>query len=170
MKNRRVEFDFGEDDLEALVQWSTSSLQSVRCALRAKMVLMAAAGFVDSVIARELQVSQARVRRWVTRYGALGLKGIEKDAPRAGRPAKVSASEVIKLTTQTQRTAATHWSTRTMAAQVGASAATVSRIWRAHGLKPHLSHTFKVSNDAQFEAKLTDIVGLYMSPPERAVL
>ncbi|MGH6637098.1 MAG: IS630 family transposase [Polaromonas sp.] len=170
MKNRRVEFDFGEGDLDALVQWSTSSLQSVRRALRAKMVLMAAAGFVDSIIARELGLPQPRVRRWVGRYAELGLKGIEKDAPRGGRPSKVSASEVVRLTTQTQRAAATHWSTRTMAAQVGASAATVSRIWRAHGLKPHLSHTFKVSNDPQFEAKLTDIVGLYMSPPERAVV
>ncbi len=136
MKKRRLEFDFGGGDWEALTQWSTSGLQSVRCALRAKMVLMAAVGFVDSVIAADLGLSQARVRRWVTRYAKLGLKGIEKDAPRGGRPRKVSASEVVRLTTQTQRTAATHWSTRTMAAQVGASAATVSRIWRAHGLKP----------------------------------
>ncbi len=152
MKKRRVEFVFGEGDLDMLVQWSTSSLQSVRHALRAKMVLMAAAGFVDSIIARELGLPQPRVRRWVARYAALGLKGIEKDAPRGGRPRKVSASEVVRLTTQTQRTAATHWSTRTMATQIGASAATVSRIWRAHGLKPHLSHSFKVSNDPQFEA------------------
>jgi transposase len=170
MNNRRVEFDFGEGDVEILLRWSTSSLQSVRCALRANMVLMAAAGFVDSAIARELGLSQARVRRWVARYAKLGLKGIEKDAPRGGRPPKVNASQVVTLTTQTQRVAATHWSTRTMARQVGVSAATISRIWRAHGLKPHLSRTFKVSNDPAFEDKLTDIVGLYMSPPERAVV
>jgi len=170
MNNRRVEFDFGEGDVETLLRWSTSSLQSVRCALRAKMVLMAAAGFVDSVIARELGLGQARVRRWIARYAKLGLKGIEQDAPRGGRPPKINASEVVTLTTQTQRVAATHWSTRSMARQVGASAATISRIWRAHGLKPHLSRTFKVSNDPAFEDKLTDIVGLYMSPPERAVV
>jgi len=170
MNNRRVEFDFGEGDVETLLRWSTSSLQSVRCALRAKMVLMAAAGFVDSVIARELGLGQARVRRWIARYAKLGLKGIEQDAPRGGRPPKINASEVVTLTTQTQRVAATHWSTRSMARQVGASAATISRIWRAHGLKPHLSRTFKVSSDPAFEDKLTDIVGLYMSPPERAVV
>ena len=131
---------------------------------------MAAAGFSDRVIAMELSVSAPRVRRWVARFVKLGLRGLEKDAPRGGRPRLVSAQRVIELTTQTQPEAATHWSTRTMAKEVGASAATISRIWRNHGLKPHLSKTFKVSNDIRFEEKLTDIVGLYMNPPERAVV
>ncbi|WP_413896693.1 IS630 family transposase [Rhodoferax sp.] len=170
MNSRRVVVEFGEDDLETLLRWSTSSLASVRCALRANMVLMAAAGFADRVIAQELAVSAPRVRRWVARYVKLGLKGLEKDAPRGGRPRLVSAQRVIELTTQTQPEAATQWSTRTMAKEAGASAATISRIWRSHGLKPHLSKTFKVSNDIRFEEKLTDIVGLYMNPPERAVV
>ena len=170
MNNRRVVVEFGKDDLETLLRWSTSSLTSVRCAVRANMVLMAATGFTDRVIAQELDVGAPRVRRWVARYVNLGLKGLEKDAPRGGRPRQVSAQRVIELTTQTQPEAATHWSTRTMAKQAGASAATISRIWRSHGLKPHLSRTFKVSNDIRFEEKLTDIVGLYMNPPERAVV
>ena len=170
MNSRRVIVEFGKDDLETLLRWSTSCLASVRCAVRANMVLMAAAGFADRVIAQELAVGAPRVRRWVARYVKLGLPGLEKDAPRGGRPRQVSAQRVIELTTQTQPEAATHWSTRTMAKQAGASAATVSRIWRAHGLKPHLSRTFKVSNDIRFEEKLTDIVGLYMNPPERVVV
>jgi len=170
MKVRRVVFEFGEYDLETLLRWSSSSLASVRCAERAHMVLMAATGFSDTVISQDLGVSAPRVRRWVARYAKLGLQGIEKDATRAGRPRKVNIQQVVELTTQTQRPAATHWSTRTMAKEVGASAATISRIWRMHGLKPHLSKTFKVSNDIRFEEKLTDIVGLYMNPPERAVV
>ena len=170
MINRRVVVEFDNDDLQTLLGWSTSSLASVRCALRANMVLMAAAGFSDRVIAMELNVSAPRVRRWVARFVKLGLRGLEKDAPRGGRPRLVSAQRVIALTTQTQPEAATHWSTRTMAKEAGASAATISRIWRSHGLKPHLSKTFKVSNDIRFEEKLTDIVGLYMNPPERAVV
>ena len=170
MNKRRVIVEFGEGDLDHLLRWSTSSLVSVRCALRANMVLMAATGFSDSVIAGEIGVGAPRVRRWVARYVKHGLKGIEKDAPRGGRPHLVSAQKVVELTTQTQPEAATHWSTRTMAKQAGASAATISRIWRSNGLKPHLSKTFKVSNDIRFEEKLTDIVGLYMNPPERAVV
>ena len=170
MNLRRVVVEFGKDDLDTLLRWSKSSLASVRCCVRANMVQMAAAGFSDSAIAQELDVGAPRVRRWVARYVKLGLAGLEKDAPRGGRPRQVSVQRVIELTTQTQPEAATHWSTRTMAKQAGASKATISRIWRAHGLKPHLSRTFKVSNDIRFEEKLTDIVGLYMNPPERAVV
>ena len=160
MNLRRVVVEFGKDDLDTLLRWSKSSLASVRCCVRANMVLMAAAGFPDSAIAQELDVGAPRVRRWVARYVKLGLAGLEKDAPRGGRLRQVSAQHVVQLTTQTQPEAATHWSTRTMAKQAGASKATISRIWRAHGLKPHLSRTFKVSNDIRFEEKLADIVGL----------
>ena len=146
MNNRRVVVEFGQDDLETLLRWSTSSLASVRCAVRANMVLMAATGFSDRVIAQELGVGAPRVRRWVARYVKLGLGGLEKDAPRGGRPRQVSAQRVIELTTQTQPEAATQWSTRSMAKETGASAATISRIWRSQGLKPHLSKTFNVSN------------------------
>ena len=157
--NRTVVVEFGLDDVETLLRWSTSSLASVRCAVRANIVLMAATGFADRMIARDLDVGAPRVRCWVARYVKLGLPGLEKDAPRGGHPRQVSGQRVIELTTQTQPEAATQWSTRTMAKHVGASLATVSRIWRAHGLKPLLSETFKVSSDIRFEEKLTDIVG-----------
>jgi transposase len=170
MNHRKVVVEFGADELQTLLRWSTSSLASVRCCERANMVLMAAAGFSDSAIAQDLGVGAPRVRRWVARYVLLGPAGIQQDAPRGGRPRKVDAQRVICLTTQTQPEAATQWSVRTMAKHAGASKATISRIWRAHGLKPHLSRTFKVSNDIHFEDKLADIVGLYMSPPERAVV
>ena len=134
MNLRRVVVEFGKDDLDTLLRWSKSSLASVRCCVRANMVLMAAAGFSDSAIAQELDVGAPRVRRWVARYVKLGLAGIQKDAPRGGRPRQVSVQRVIELTTQTQPEAATHWSVRTMAKQAGASKATISRIWRAHGL------------------------------------
>jgi transposase len=160
MKSRRVVVEFGPEELKTLFRWSTLSLASVRCEVRANMVLMAATGFTDRVIAQELDVGAPRVRRWVARYVRLGLTGLEKDAPRGGPPRLVSAQRVIELTTQTQPEAATHWSTRTMAKEAGARAATISRIWRSHGLKPHLSKTFKVSNDIRFEEKLADIVGL----------
>lgn len=91
MNRRRVLVEFGKDDLETLLGWSTSSPTSVRCALRANMVLMAATGFTDGVIAQEHDVGSPRVRHWVARYVKLGLKGLEKDAPRGGRPRQVSA-------------------------------------------------------------------------------
>jgi transposase len=160
MKSRRVVVEFGPDELKTLCRWSILSLASVRCEVRANMVLMAATGFTDRVIAQELDVGAPRVRRWVARYVRLGLTGLEKDAPRGGPPRLVSAQRAIELTTQTQPEAATHWSTRTMAKEVGARAATISRIWRSHGLKPHLSKAFKGSNDIGFEEKLADIVGL----------
>jgi transposase len=98
---------------------------------------------------------------------------LAKDGPRPGRPRTVSAakiSQIIEKTTQEKPPAVTHWSTRTMAAAVGVSEATVRRIWHAHGLKPHLQKTFKVSNDPQFAEKLEAIVGLYLNPPEHALV
>jgi hypothetical protein len=111
MKSRRVVVEFGPDELKTLLRWSTTSLANVRCAVRANMVLMTATGFTDRMIAQELDVGAPRVRLWVARYVKLGLSGLEKDAPRGGRPRLVSAQRVIELTTQTQPEAATHWST-----------------------------------------------------------
>ena len=162
--------EFGKDDLETLLRWSRSSLTNVRCVVRANMGSMATTGFTDRVIAQDLDAGAPRVRLWVPRYVNLGLHGLKKNAPRGGRPRQESAQRVIKLTTRTQLEAATHWRTRSMVKQAGASAATVSPIWRLQGLKPHLSKTFKVANDIRFEEKLTNIVGLHMSPLERVVV
>jgi transposase len=143
---------------------------SVRLALRAQIVLLAAAGRQNKDIATELGIGRVQVARWRERYAQSRLAGIERDLPRGAPPAKVDAARLVELTTQSQPAAATHWSTRTMAAVLGVSAATVSRHWRKHGLKPHRVETFKVSRDPQFVEKLEDIVGLYLNPPEHALV
>lgn len=148
---------------------------SVRLAQRSKIVLLAATGLENREIADKLSIDRGTASRWRHRYLLAGLKGIEKDAPRPGRLPSISpikASEVIRKTT-TQGTTpkdATQWSRRTMATEVGISATSVGRIWKKNGLKPHLTRTFKVSNDRNFSEKLEDIVDLYMNPPKNALV
>jgi transposase len=146
---------------------------SVRFALRAKMILMAADGMPDLLIAEQLNVSRQSVARWRGRFLLKGIEGIQKDAPRPGRKPKISAQKVqkvVRMTTQEKPSDATHWSTRTMARASGLSEASVRRIWKRHGLKPHLLRTFKLSNDPLFSEKVEDIVGLYLNPPEHALV
>ena len=143
---------------------------SVRLALRARIVLLAADGIQNKDIAEQLGVGRVQVSRWRARYAQSRLAGIERDLPRGAPPAKVDAARLVELTTQTKPVAATHWSTRKMAAELGVSASTVMRHWHAHGLKPHIVRGFKVSRDPKFVEKLEDIVGLYMSPPEHALV
>lgn len=147
-----------------------SGRTSVRLAQRARIVLLAAQGLQNQAIAEQLGVGRVQVSRWRTRYAAARLAGIERDLPRGAPPAKVDVTRLVELTTQGKPEAATHWSTRKMAAVLGVSAASVSRHWRANGLKPHLVRGFKVSRDPEFIQKLEDIVGLYMSPPEHALV
>lgn len=123
--------------------------------------------------ARELRTTTPTVMLWKERYLAGGLAAVVRDAPRPGRPPQVSAekvAEVVERTIREKPPGATHWSTRTLAPVVGLSHTQVHRIWRAHGLKPHRQETFKVSTDADFLAKLEDVVGLYLDPPEKAVV
>jgi len=155
------------DELRKLVR---SKQTSVRLSQRAHIVLLAATGLQNQEIAAQLKVGRVQVSRWRERYGQSRLAGIERDLPRGAPPAKVDVARLVELTTQTKPVAATHWSTRTMAAELGVSAASISRHWRANGLKPHLVRGFKVSRDPQFVEKLEDIVGLYMSPPEHALV
>jgi len=139
----------------------------------ARIVLRAADGWQDKEIAAELGITPAKAARWRNRFLDGGFAALQKDAPRPGRPHTVPAAKVKQIvdkTTQEKPTPATHWSTRTMAAAVGVSETTVRRIWHAHGLKPHLVRTFKVSNDPQFVEKLEAIVGLYLNPPEHAMV
>jgi transposase len=147
-----------------------SKLSSVRLAQRARIVLLAAEGLQNKAIAQQVGVGRVQVARWRERYAEARLAGIERDLPRGAPPAKVDVARLVELTTQTKPVAATHWSTRTMAAELGVSAASVSRHWRATGLKPHIVRGFKVSRDPKFVEKLEDIVGLYMSPPEHALV
>ena len=140
---------------------------------RARIVLRAAEGWQDKAIAAGLGIQPKEVARWRERFLKGGLAALQKDAPRPGRPRTISESrvkEIIERTTQQTPSNATQWSTRTMAAVAGVSEASVRRIWRAHGLKPHLAQTFKVSNDPEFAAKLENIVGLYLNPPEHALV
>ena len=153
-----------------LMKLVRSRLISVWLEQRCGIILLAADGFQNKDIAQMLGVGRVQVSRWRNRYAQLRLAGIERDLPRGAPPVTVDVARLVELTTQSKPKAATHWSTRTMAAQIGASAASVSRHWRAHGLKPHLVRGFKVSRDPKFAEKLEDIVGLYMSPPEHALV
>ena len=154
-------------ELTALVR---SKLTSVRLALRARIVLLAAQGLQNMDIAEQVGVGRVQVSRWRGRYAQSRLAGIESDLPRGAPPVKVDVARLVELTTGSKPEAATHWSTRTMAAKLGISAASVSRHWRAKGLKPHLVRSFKVSRDPKFIEKLEDVVGLYLSPPEHAIV
>lgn len=140
---------------------------------RAAMVLLAAQGLENHEIAQRLGQDPGKVGRWRRRYAEAGLTGIEKDKTRPGRIKPLAAamrSRIIKLTLHSRPPVGTHWSRETMAKEVGVSPSSVGRIWAAHGLKPHRVKTFKLSNDPRFEEKLEDIVGLYLSPPEHAIV
>jgi transposase len=154
-------------ELSGLVR---SKLTSVRLSQRARIVLLAADGAQNKDIAKQLGIGRVQVARWRERFAQSRLAGIERDLPRGAPPVKVDVARLVELTTQSQPKAATHWSTRTMAAELGVSSSSVSRHWRASGLKPHLVRGFKVSRDPKFVEKLEDIVGLYMSPPEHALV
>ncbi len=159
-----------EEQRQQLQRWTRSSTVSVRLARRARIILLAAEGMDNYRISAELGVGRVQVGRWRKRFAESGLGGIETDLPRSGRKPRINAAKVVRLTTQSTPEGATHWSTRTLAAKVGISDSSVLRIWRANGLKPHLVETFKVSRDPHFVEKLEDIVGLYLSPPEHALV
>jgi transposase len=145
----------------------------VRVAQRSRIVLLAADGKQNKQIAAQMGVAPRMAALWRGRFIALGIDGLLKDAPRPGRTPAISAaivSEVIAKTTQSTPANATHWSRSTMAREMSISDSTVGRIWRANGLKPHRVDTFKVSNDPNFADKLEAIVGLYLNPPEHALV
>ncbi len=156
-----------------LTHWSRGRRTPVRLMQRAKIVLLSAAGMMNKDIAAQLHIMPNTVGRWRARFSDGGLAAIEKDAPRGGRrPRKrdAEAPRIIEMTTRHKPANATHWSTRSLAAALGIDKSMVSRVWKANGLKPHLARTFKVSNDPRFAEKLIDVVGLYLDPPERALV
>jgi transposase len=145
----------------------------VRVAQRSRIVLLAGDGLQNKQIAAQMGVTPRMVALWRGRFIALGIDGLLKDAPRPGRTPAISAtivSAVIAKTTQSTPANATHWSRSTMARAMSISDSTVGRIWRANGLKPHRVDTFKVSNYPEFADKLEAIVGLYLNPPEHALV
>ena len=145
-----------------------------RVQLRAHIVLLAAAGMSDKDIAATLDTERRVAARWRARFLAAGVQGLLRDATRPGRPrtarAPANVQQVVHVTLEQTPQGATHWSTRTLAAHLGTSASAVARIWRAHGLKPHRVESFKLSNDLHFVEKLEEIVGLYLDPPEHALV
>ena len=161
-----------EQQQAELSQVVRSTSLSVRFVQRAKIVLQAAEGKQDIHIAQDLGLTRQKVARWRARFLRLGVKGLRQDAPRPGRKRKISAARIKALVNKTLQSPpqATHWSTRTMAQSMGISEASVRRIWKAHGLKPHLLQTFKLSRDKHFVDKLEDVVGLYLNPPEHALV
>jgi transposase len=167
----QISLDSAEKEL--LKKLSKRRSVSVRLAERSKIVLLAAEGKDNHAIASELGITRQKVGRWRKRYSEDGLSGIEKDSPRPGRRPQISKKvrdEVIRKTLDEKPRNATHWSRSLMAKEMGLSDSTIGRIWKSNGLKPHLSQTFKLSNDPQFVEKLEDIVGLYLSPPEHAIV
>jgi transposase len=154
-------------EVERRVRSQTLDARSVR---RARIVLLAADGVGNHEIARRLEISRNQVIAWRGRFAKGGLAAIESDLPRSGRKPRIDAAEIVRMTTQTTPEEATHWSTRKLAAKLGISDTAVLKVWQANGLKPHLIETFKVSRDPKFVEKLEDIVGLYMSPPEHALV
>ena len=142
----------------------------VRAARRARLVLLADQGMGDREIAPHLGIGRIQAARWRARFAEGGVQAIQADLPRSGRKPRIDAAEIVRVTTQTKPQGATHWSTRKLATQLWISDTTVLKVWRANGLKPHLVETFKVSRDPKFVEKLEDIVGLYMAPPEHAMV
>ena len=141
--------------------------------MRARIVLGAAAGVANKVLARQLSTSLPTVLLWRRRFEEEGLIGILEDRPRSGRPKQVSADQeaaLIEKTLHSRPKNATHWSVRLMARESGLSRATVQRIWNKHHLQPHRVESFKFSTDPEFVAKVRDIVGLYLNPPDKAIV
>jgi len=162
------------DDDRLLRVLSNRKRIEARIQMRARIVLLAAAGMSDKDIAQKLLTDRRVSARWRARFLAAGVDGLLQDATRPGRPRTTreagNVEEVVRITLEETPAGATHWSTRTLAQYLGTNASTVARIWRAHGLKPHRVESFKLSNDPHFIEKLQDIVGLYLDPPEHALV
>jgi transposase len=164
--------DLSEAERAELQGWSRRRKTAQALALRARIVLRAAAGLSNTAIAAELGVAKHPVGKWRERFAKGRLEGL-RDEPRSGAPRTVGDERIADLLVRTLEAApedATHWSTRSMAAACGLSPATVHRVWRAFGLKPHRVEGFQLSSDPEFVEKVRDIVGLYLSPPDRALV
>src|SRR5271154_171305 len=167
-----VEVVLSDEEREQLESWARRPKSAQALAQRSRIVLAAAEGLKNTEISLRLSLDHAPVRKWRSRFARDRLDGLV-DEPRPGKPRTISdaqVEEVIVKTLESTPRDATHWSTRSMASEVGLSQTAVSRIWRAFGLQPHRQETWKLSKDPQFVAKVRDVVGLYLNPPERAVV
>jgi len=160
------------EEREKLVQWARRPKTAQRLALRSRIVLYCAEGLSNQAVAHELRIAGATVGKWRERFRTARLEGLA-DEPRPGAPREISDAQVeavISRTLESTPPDTTHWSTRSMARATQLSRATISRIWRAFGLQPHRTESFKLSSDPFFVEKVRDIVGLYLNPPDHAVV
>jgi transposase len=160
-------------DRATLEGWVAGRNTPQKLVWRSRIVLLSADGAGTMAIVRAVGKSKRTVARWQERYRALGAAGLRRDATRPGRKPPLSAAviaRVLQMTLHEKPRGATHWSLRSMAAAAGLSRSSVQRIWKAHGLKPHLTKTFKLSNDKRFVEKVRDVVGLYLDPPDKALV
>jgi transposase len=168
-----VPLDLTDDERRTLEAWTRRRKTAQALALRSRIILAGADGAPNQAVAAELGVSRDTVAKWRSRFLKSRLEGLT-DEPRPGRPRTVGDAKVEQVVTAALEQAPpggdTHWSTRSMAKTAGVSQSTVSRIWRTFGLKPHVIQTWKLSTDPQFIDKVRDVVGLYMSPPENALV
>jgi transposase len=167
-----IPIELTDDERAQLEAWARRRSSAQALALRSRIVLTASEGPNNTEIAAQLQIAVSSVRKWRNRFAEHRLDGLS-DEPRPGRPRTITDEQVDAVITKTLESTpreATHWSTRSMAREVGLSQTAVSRIWRAFGLQPHRRDSFKLSKDPLFVDKVHDVVGLYLNPPERAVV
>ena len=164
-------FVVGRKDRETLTQWIRSPTMPQQWVLRARIVVASGGGEGVRQVARRLEVTPATVCQWRSRYLQEGLAGL-RTRSRRGRPRVITDAKerAVVAKTLSRPKAATHWSCRSLAKEVGLSPATVHRIWQTYDLQPHRTTTFKFSRDPEFERKLADVVGLYLDPPEKALV
>jgi len=172
MGRPKKELTVSDTDREVLDRWTRRATTAQHLALRARIVLACAEGHSNAAVAQRLNTTGATVGKWRERFRRSGVDGLT-DEPRPGAPRTITdakVEEIVVKTLESKPPNATHWSTRMMAKEAGVSQDSVVRIWHAFGLKPHLEETFKLSKDPYFIEKVRDIVGLYMAPPERAIV
>jgi transposase len=169
---RLPELALTDEERTTLERWARRRTSGQALALRCRIVLACAEGASNQAVATRLGISRPTVTKWRSRFVARRLEGLA-DEPRPGAARTITdaqVEQVLVMTLETTPADATHWSTRSLARQVGMSQSAISRIWRAFGLKPHLVDTFKLSTDPQFIDKVRDVVGLYLNPPQAAMV
>lgn len=173
MPSAQSSIALSDDDRQQIERWIGAMGTPQQVVVRCRIVLAAAAGRAETAIAAELKLNRNTVRLWKQRFASGGISSLWEIAPGRGRKPAYTAEQVkslIATTLQSKPEGSTHWSCRLMAAKSGMSKSTVNNVWRSHNLKPHLTKTFKLSRDPKFLEKLTDVIGLYVNPPEKAVV